>query len=86
MSDGAPSPGFATKTLAEIYLNQGHTAQALAIYQELSKKAPDDTTLARRVLVLTRRLQEERARDALVRRLELLKRLLRRVQRRKQRA
>lgn len=77
------APSLVTATMAEIYLQQGHTAQALAIYRKLSARAPDDAALRRKVHLLEQRLADEQSvqgkRDAIDR----LKRVLRRVQRRR---
>ncbi len=38
-----------TKTLAEIYLKQGHLKEAYEIYQALSKKDPNDQEIQKRL-------------------------------------
>ena len=78
-----PEPTLVTPTLAEIYLGQGHTAQALALYRRLAADAPEDASLRRKVAVLALRLEREEADAALLRRIDYLKRLLRRIQRRR---
>lgn len=45
-----------TESMAELYLRQGHRADALAIYRELAVRRPDDDRLARLVADLTAEL------------------------------
>jgi predicted Zn-dependent protease len=45
-----------TKTLAEIYLKQGHLKEAYEIYQALSKKDPSDPEIRKRLKELKARL------------------------------
>ena len=45
-----------TKTLAEIYLEQGHLQKAYSIFRALSEKNPADTELQGRVRELEERL------------------------------
>lgn len=45
-----------TKTLAEIYLEQGHVQEAHSIFKTLSEKNPSDTELQSRVRELEERL------------------------------
>ena len=52
-----------TKTLAEIYLQQGHFQEALSIFQALSEKNPADTELQKRVRELEERLRDLPSRD-----------------------
>ena len=47
---------FATPTLAEIYIRQGHLSQGLAIYQRLLRGAPSDPQLQKRVAELSEEL------------------------------
>lgn len=76
-------PGLVTPTLAGIYLQQGHTAQALAIYRKLAERAPDDPDLRRIIATLEQRVVDERSRETKVEHIDELKRLLRRIQRRR---
>jgi tetratricopeptide (TPR) repeat protein len=50
-----PAPPFVTETMAELYLQQGFTAEALEVYRQLLKADPDDEELKRRVRKLARR-------------------------------
>ena len=52
-----------TKTLAEIYLQQGHLQEALSIFKALSEKNPADTELQDRVRELEERLENLPSRD-----------------------
>ena len=45
-----------TKTLAEIYLEQGHLEEAYSIFKTLSEKNPSDTELQGRVRELEEKL------------------------------
>lgn len=45
-----------TKTLAEIYLQQGHLQEAYSIFKALSEKNPSDTELQDRVRELEEKL------------------------------
>lgn len=76
-------PPVVTPTLAEIYLAQGHTARALAIYRRLLEDDPDRPDLRRKVVTLEHRVERERDEARAVARIERLKALLRRVQRRR---
>ncbi len=46
-----------TKTLAEIYLQQGHLQEALSIFKALSEKNPEDAELRNRVQELEEKLK-----------------------------
>ncbi|MGQ9508646.1 MAG: tetratricopeptide repeat protein [Thermodesulfobacteriota bacterium] len=46
-----------TKTIAEIYLQQGHLKEAYEIYEALSKKDPADPEIQRRLKELKARLE-----------------------------
>jgi len=46
-----------TKTLAEIYLKQGHLKEAYEIYQALSKKDPSDPEIRKRLEELKTHLE-----------------------------
>jgi ribosomal protein L29 len=45
-----------TKTLAEIYLQQGHLQEAYEIFKALAEKDPSDTEIQRRVKELKEKL------------------------------
>jgi hypothetical protein len=49
-----PAPPFVTETMAELYLQQGFTAEALDVYRQLSAANPDDKGLKERVRKLER--------------------------------
>ena len=49
-----PAPPFVTETMAELYLQQGFTAEALDVYRQLSTASPDDEGLKERVRKLER--------------------------------
>ena len=76
-------PALLTPTLAGIYLQQGHTAKALAIYRRLLAQKPGDPERRRLVATLEQRLEGERARGATLARVDELKRMLRRIERRR---
>jgi len=49
-SSSGPRPdAFVTETMAELYLQQGFTNEALAVYHELLTRNPDDTSLRDRI-------------------------------------
>lgn len=50
-------PPIVTKTLAEIYLKQGHLKEAYEIYLALSKKDPSDPEIQQRLKELKVRLE-----------------------------
>ena len=50
--DSAPPAAFVTETMAELYLQQGFTAEALEIYQRLLAQNPNDLSLRDRVAQL----------------------------------
>jgi tetratricopeptide (TPR) repeat protein len=49
-----PAAPFVTETMAELYLAQGFTAEALEVYRQLSAQFPDDEKLRERVRRLAR--------------------------------
>ncbi len=49
-----PAAPFVTETMAELYLQQGFTAEALDVYRQLSASSPDDARLKERVQSLER--------------------------------
>lgn len=52
-----------TETMAEVYAAQGHHADALEVYRELSLRNPDDERLRARVAELENRLRANRGRS-----------------------
>jgi tetratricopeptide (TPR) repeat protein len=60
-SSAAPAPiadPFATETMAELYLSQGHAADALGVYRQLLTQRPGDAGLQGRVAELEARLAQ----------------------------
>ena len=53
-SEPETSPAFVTETMAELYLQQGFTEEALAIYRQLLAQQPDDATLQDRIAAIER--------------------------------
>jgi hypothetical protein len=47
--DAGEEPMFATATVAELCLRQGHHEKALAIYRELHRAQPDDASIMERL-------------------------------------
>jgi hypothetical protein len=47
-SAGVAAP-FVTETMAELYLSQGYTEQALTVYRELAARSPDDARVDQRL-------------------------------------
>lgn len=43
------SPAFVTETMAELYLRQGHRAEAIEVYRQLISQRPDDAALKTRL-------------------------------------
>ncbi len=62
--DAVESASLISTTLADLYLEQGLTAKALDIYQQLSRQNPDDLTLRRRLKDIEGLLAEETATPA----------------------
>lgn len=48
--------GIATKTLAELYLNQGNPRKALEIYREVLKRQPSNTEIREAIRTLKRKM------------------------------
>jgi tetratricopeptide (TPR) repeat protein len=48
-----------SKTLADIYLEQGYIEKAIDIYEKLSKREPENTLYKQRFLSLKKELQEK---------------------------
>ncbi len=53
-SEPQPSPAFVTETMAELYLQQGFTDEALAIYRQLLAQQPEDASLQDRIAAIER--------------------------------
>ena len=53
-SDAATPPGFVTETMAELYLQQGFTQEALGVYRQLLAQNPNDQGLRERIDQLER--------------------------------
>jgi len=51
---------FETKTMAEVYAKQGHTAMALDIYKRIFQKNPSDSETQKRISELETRLSSRR--------------------------
>lgn len=49
---------LATSTLAEIYAQQGLLERALAIYERIAERSPDDPMIAGRIASLSRAIRE----------------------------
>ncbi len=45
-------PTFVTETMAQVYVQQGHTEKAIAVYKQLVSQAPDDEQLLARLRAL----------------------------------
>ncbi|MEP6692192.1 MAG: tetratricopeptide repeat protein [Gemmatimonadaceae bacterium] len=48
------APAFVTETMADLYLQQGFTGEAIAIYRQLVDENPDDDSLRRRLTEVER--------------------------------
>ncbi|MCX5818121.1 MAG: tetratricopeptide repeat protein [Proteobacteria bacterium] len=48
-----------SKTLADIYLEQGYIEKAIEIYEKLSKREPEDTFYKQRLSSLKKELKEK---------------------------
>ncbi len=59
MAGVEPAGPFITETVAELYLQQGFTGEALLVYRQLARAKPDDQRIAGRIADLERRLSEE---------------------------
>ncbi|MCB9728755.1 MAG: tetratricopeptide repeat protein [Deltaproteobacteria bacterium] len=78
--------GIRTATLAEIYARQGHLTEACGIYEELAAQRPDDPALAARLVELRQELRLRAMDEGRRSRVEGLRSLLHRVQRRRRSA
>jgi cytochrome c-type biogenesis protein CcmH/NrfG len=59
-----PAEGdLASTTLAEIYVQQGLYERAVAIYQRLATRAPDDVDVAQRIEALLAEMERSEAAD-----------------------
>lgn len=81
-------PPILTKTLAEIYLKQGHLKEAYEIYLALLKKDPSDPDLQQRLKELKLRLELRSQKPyysfhSTEERIRFLKRWLENIQKRK---
>lgn len=56
-----PAGPFITETVAELYLQQGFTGEALLVYRQLARSKPNDQRIADRITVLEERLADEHA-------------------------
>jgi len=52
------SSGFVTETMAELYVQQGHYGEAVAVYQQLVQRYPGDEVLRARLVELETKLAE----------------------------
>ena len=52
---------FETKSLAEVYANQGHISMALEIYKRIQKRNPSDQQVEKRISELESHLSTRRA-------------------------
>lgn len=65
--------GFQTDTLAEIYIQQGRKEKALAIFQEILSREPENITVKEKLAALQEQIKKERKiamRQTVVRQLE----------------
>jgi tetratricopeptide (TPR) repeat protein len=63
-AESAPADPFATETMAELYLRQGHDADALRVYRQLLGARPGDPGLQAKVAELEARTAEAEAPEA----------------------
>ena len=54
-----PAGPFITETVAELYLQQGFTGEALLVYRQLARAKPNDQRIADRIASLEQRLADE---------------------------
>jgi hypothetical protein len=52
---------FETKSLAEVYAQQGHISTALEIYRRIQERNPSDDSVAGRIVELKERLYSRRS-------------------------
>jgi hypothetical protein len=55
---------FETKSLAEVYAQQGHISTALQIYRRIEERNPSDNSVANRITELKERLYSRRGTKA----------------------
>jgi hypothetical protein len=55
---------FETKSLAEVYAQQGHISTALEIYRRIQERNPSDDSVASRITELKERLYSRRGTKA----------------------
>jgi hypothetical protein len=63
-NDAGPADAFVTETMAELYVRQGFTAQALDVYRQLARQAPDEARFQNRIIELERAVAEAESREA----------------------
>jgi tetratricopeptide (TPR) repeat protein len=56
-----PAGPFITETVAELYLQQGFTGEALLVYRQLARSKPNDQRILDRIATLEQRLADEHA-------------------------
>lgn len=61
MSGLEPAGPFITETVAELYLQQGFTGEALLVYRQLARTKPNDQRITDRIAALERKLGDEHA-------------------------
>jgi predicted Zn-dependent protease len=79
-----------TRTLAEIYLQQGHLQEAYSIFKVLSEKNPEDTELQNRLRDLEQKLgalssQDRPGGSAVEKKIQTLEKWLLKIQERRTR-
>ena len=60
-SEVEPAGPFITETVAELYLQQGFTGEALLVYRQLARSKPNDQRISDRIAELEGRLADEHA-------------------------
>ncbi|MBA2689092.1 MAG: tetratricopeptide repeat protein [Gemmatimonadaceae bacterium] len=59
MAGVEPAGPFITETVAELYLQQGFTGEALLVYRQIARSKPSDQRIAGRIADLEQRLADE---------------------------
>ncbi|MBA3656779.1 MAG: tetratricopeptide repeat protein [Gemmatimonadaceae bacterium] len=59
MAGVEPAGPFITETVAELYLQQGFTGEALLVYRQLARSKPKDERIGNRIAELEQRLADE---------------------------
>gem|GEM_PF-882819 len=67
-SDAVRDAGIYTRTMGQLYEQQGLHAQAIAVYERLIESEPDDEALVRRLAHIRRQARDEASRTAPVQR------------------